>query len=141
MQNETSISVRLAHRDGSLGTNTVSIAPETKAIDLNVKLDLRDESAATIDFVAGISYLDDDLLSDWGISLLNLSDTATLPLVTSDGIRLAYHNGLVELDQLTSAFPINDIAGGISDSVGSDESITMNDLYCCLLYTSPSPRD
>ena len=128
-EKETPISVRLAHRDGSLGTNTVSIAPETKAIDLNVKLDLRDESAASIDFVAGISYLDDDLLSDWGISLLNLSDTATLPLVTSDGIRLAYHNGLVELDQLTSAFPINDIAGGISDSVGSDEVITMNDLY------------
>ena len=126
---ETPISVRLAHRDGSLGTNTVSIAPETKAIDLNLKLDLRDESAATIDFVAGISYLDDDLLSDWGVSLLNLSDTATLPLVTADGIRLAYHNGLVELDQLTSAFPINDIAGGISDSVGSDEVITMNDLY------------
>ncbi len=128
-QIETPISVRLAHRDGSLGTNTVNIAPETKAIDLNVKLDLRDESAATIDFVAGISYLDDDLLSDWGVSLLNLSDSATLPLVTSDGIRLAYHNGLVELDQLTSAFPINDIATGISDSVGSDESITMNDLY------------
>jgi hypothetical protein len=126
---ETPISVRLAHRDGSLGTNTVIIAPETKAIDLNVKLDLRDESAASIDFVAGISYLDDDLLSDWGVSLLNLSDTATLPLVTADGIRLAYHNGLVELDQLTSAFPINDIASGISDSVGSDEVITMTDLY------------
>ena len=126
---ETPISVRLAHRNGSLGTNTVNIAPETKAIDLNVKLDLRDESAATIDFVAGISYLDDDLLSDWGVSLLNLSDSATLPLVTADGIRLAYHNGLVELDQLTSAFPINDITSGISDSVGSDNPITMNDLY------------
>lgn len=126
---ETAISVRLAHRDGSLGTNTVSIAPETKAIDLNVKLDLRDESAATIDFVAGISYLDDELMNDWGVSLLNLSDSATLPLVTADGIRLAYHNGLVELEQLTSAFPVNDIASGISDSVGSDDPITMNDLY------------
>jgi hypothetical protein len=61
-------------------------------------LDLRDESAATIDFVAGISYLDDELMNDWGVSLLNLSDSATLPLVTADGIRLAYHNGLVELE-------------------------------------------
>ena len=60
---------------------------------------------------------------------LEYLESATLPLVTSDGIRLAYHNGLVPLDSFTSAFPINDIASGISDSVGTDDTITMNPLY------------
>jgi len=128
-EEETPITVRLGHRDGSFGTNTVSIPEGEKAIDLSVTLDLRDESAASIDFIAGISYLNDSIMSDWGISLLNISESATLPLVTSDGIRLAYHNGLVPLDSFTSAFPINDIANGISDSVGTDDTITMNPLY------------
>ena len=128
-ETETPITVRLGHRDGSFGTNTVSIPEGEKAIDLSVTLDLRDESAASIDFVAGISYLNNSIMSDWGISLLNLSESATLPLVTADGIRLAYHNGLAPLDSFTSAFPISDITGGISDSVGTDDTIIMNPLY------------
>jgi len=125
---ETPISVKLGHRNRS-STSTVEIDNEAKAIDLNIKLDLRDDSAATIDFVAGLSYLDEEILTDWGISLFEVSDTATLPIVTSDGIRLAYHNGLVELEAFASAFPIDSIATGISDSVGGDEAIVMNDMY------------
>ncbi len=127
--NQTPISVKLEHRDGYQNTNTVDIQEGAKAIDLSVTLDLRDESAASVDFVAGISHLNDSLMTDWGISLLNISDSANLPLVTSDGIRLAYHNGLVPLDAFTSAFPIDDIASGISDSVGSEDLITMNPIY------------
>ena len=126
---QTPISVKLEHRNGSDNTNTVFIPEDAKAIDISVTLDLRDESAASIDFVAGISHLDDDLMEDWGVSLLNISDSATLPLVTSDGIRLAYHNGIVPLDAFTDAFPINDIASGISEAVGSAGLITMNDMY------------
>ena len=126
--NETNISVILGHKDGYANTNTVSIAEDSKALDLRVELDLRDESAATIEFVAGINHLSDTVMSDWGISLLELSESATLPVVTSDGIRLAYHNGLLPLDDIASAFPIEDIAEGVGESVGTDAAIAMNPL-------------
>ena len=125
---ETPISVTIVNQNRT-STNTVSIDSSSKAIDLSIKLDLSDESAATLDFIIEMAYLDESILNDWNISLLSVTDKATLPVVTSDGIRLAYHNGLVDLTEFTSQFPVESIADGISSTVGGIEQIQMNDMY------------
>ena len=125
---ETPISVTIVNQNRT-STNTVSIDSSSKAIDLSIKLDLSDESAATLDFIVEMAYLDESILNDWNISLLSVTDKATLPVVTSDGIRLAYHNGLVDLTEFTSQFPVESIADGISSTVGGIEQIQMNDMY------------
>ena len=55
-------------------------------------MDAADESSTYIDIIAGINHLDDSTMSDWGISLVDVTDNAKIPWVTSDGIRLAYQN-------------------------------------------------
>ena len=125
---ETPIYVVIANRERP-STSTVSIDNSSKAIDLNMKLDLTDESAATLDFIIEMSYLDESIMDEWGISLVSVTDKATLPVITSDGIRLAYHNGLVDLTEFTSQFPVESIADGISSTVGGIEQIEMNEMY------------
>lgn len=124
----TPISVDIANRDRP-STSTVSIDNTSKAIDLNIKLDLTDESAATLDFIVEMAYLDESILNEWDISLVSVTDKATLPVITSDGIRLAYHNGLADLTEFTSQFPVESIADGISSTVAGIEQIQMNDMY------------
>ena len=125
---ETPISVVIANRNRT-STSTVSIDNSSKAIDLNIKLDLTDESAVTLDFIVEMAYLDESIMDEWGISLMSATDKATLPVITSDGIRLAYHNGLVDLTEFTSQFPVESIADGISSTVGGIEEIQMNEMY------------
>lgn len=124
----TPISVDIANRDRP-STSTVNIDNTSKAIDLNIKLDLTDESAATLDFIVEMAYLDESILNEWDISLVSVTDKATLPVITSDGIRLAYHNGLADLTEFTSQFPVESIADGISSTVAGIEQIQMNDMY------------
>lgn len=124
----TPISVTIVNQNRT-STNTVSIDNSSKALDLNIKLDLTDESAATLDFIVEMAYLDESILNEWNISLLSVTEKATLPVVTSDGIRLAYHNGLVDLTEFTSQFPIESIADGISSTVAGIEQIQMNEMY------------
>ena len=122
-----SVDLKMGHRNSS-GTPTVWVDEGTKALDLNLVLDLRDEDAATIDFVAGLYYLDEATLSDWGVNMFEVSSDASIPLITSDGIRLAYHNGIVDLTQFTDQFPIGDIVEGIGSTVAGVGEITMSDL-------------
>ena len=124
---QTPIDVTIGHRNRT-GTTTVVIPEDTDGIDLKLVLDLSVESAATIDMIAGISYLDSATMSDWGISLFDGSNGATIPHVTSDGIRLAYQNGLVDLDLFTDSFPIDSIAQNISQKVGSSGQVSMGEL-------------
>ena len=121
------VDLKMGHRNSS-ETPTVWVAEGTKALDLNLVLDLRDENAATIDFVAGLYYLDEATLSDWGVNMFEVSSDASIPLITSDGIRLAYHNGIVDLTQFTDQFPIGDIVEGIGSTVAGVGTITMSDL-------------
>ena len=122
------ISMTLAHRD-SVQTPTVVIEPNEKALDIKLTLDVRDESSATLDFVVALHYLDNQTLEDWGLSMVAAGDHAEVPVITSDGIRLAYHNGLVELDGVADQFPIGSIADGVSSAIEGMEPIQMNQMY------------
>jgi hypothetical protein len=115
----------MEHRNRT-GTSTVVIPSDEKALDLQIRLDLRDESSATLDFIVALHYLDQDTMSDWGISMMSVADRATMNQVTSDGIRLAYHNDIVDLSNITSQFPVDTIAEGISSTVAGMETIQMN---------------
>jgi len=57
---------------------------------------------------------------------MSVADRATMNQVTSDGIRLAYHNDIVDLSNITSQFPVDTIAEGISSTVAGMETIQMN---------------
>jgi hypothetical protein len=122
------ISMTLAHRD-SVQTPTVVIDPNEKALDIKLTLDVRDESSATLDFVVALHYLDEETLEDWGLSMVAAAEHAEVPIITSDGIRLAYHNGLVNLSGVTEQFPISSITDGISDAIDGMDAIQMNQMY------------
>jgi len=119
------IEVQMVHRNRA-DTSTVVIPANEKALDIKIKLDLRDETGATLDFVVALHYLDEATMSDWGISMMSVAERATMKQVTSDGIRLAYHNDIVDLSNVTEQFPVATIAEGISSTVAGMETIVMD---------------
>ena len=121
------IEVEMMHRNRS-DTTTVVIPSTEKALDFQVKLDLRDESAVTLSFVVALHYLDEATMTDWDISLMSVAERATMNQVTSDGIRLAYQNGIVDLSNITSQFPVDTIAEGVSSVVAGMDTIVMNEM-------------
>lgn len=96
-------------------TGGFSIDPDKSGLELTVTLDLRQESAATLQVVGALNYLDSSTMAEWGINLLDNDSAANIPVITSDGIRMAYHNGLVpSLDDMLANFPMD----AIGDSIG-----------------------
>ena len=121
------VNTEIGHRN-STQTSSVEIMPEDTGITLDVILDLSDESAAKVDIIAGINHLDQATMEDWGISIVDITENAKIPWVTSDGIRLAYHNDLVELDNFTDNFPINLVGEAIEEAVPDVDNIEIGNL-------------
>jgi hypothetical protein len=95
----------------------VTVAEGDPGFTLNVTLDLSDERNAVLDLRASLHYLETDLLDEWGIQVVQFSELADVPLLTADGLRLAHHNGLVDLNLFTDAFPVDDIITGVTDGI------------------------
>jgi len=119
------VSVEIGHRN-STQTSSVEITPQDTGITLHVTLDLSDEDSAWVDIVAGINHIDDNTMSDWGISLVDVTENAKIPWVTSDGIRLAYQSDLIELDNFTDNFPMDLVGDAIEDAVPGVGDITID---------------
>ena len=49
-------------------------------------------------------------------------------MITADGIRLAYHNDIVDLTQFTNQFLVGDIVEGLGNTIAGVGDITMSDL-------------
>ena len=120
------VSVEIGYRN-STQTSSVAIAPDDTGITLRVTLDLSNEDAAYVDIVAGINHIDASTMSEWGISLVDVTENAQIPWVTSDGIRLAYHNDLVQLDNFTSNFPMDLVSDAIEGAVSTVGDITLSE--------------
>lgn len=117
-------SVEIGHRN-STQTSSVEIGPEDTGITLHVTLDLSDEDSAWVDIVAGINHIDEATMSDWGISLVDVTENAQIPWVTSDGIRLAYQSDLVDLDNFTNNFPMDLVGDAIEGAVPGVGDVTI----------------
>ncbi|MFL2950326.1 MAG: hypothetical protein ACJZ56_01725 [Candidatus Thalassarchaeaceae archaeon] len=124
---EQTVSLTMGYRNTST-TSIVELDPNEEAVSLHLKVDLFDETAVQIDFVAGINYLDTETMDSWGISLVELSNLATIPQITSDGIRLAYENGIAPLDDFTDQFPVESVGDAFSDSIPGNPDIQMGQL-------------
>ena len=124
---DQTVSLTMGYRNTST-TSIVELDPNEEAVTLHLKVDLFDEQAVQIDFVAGINYLDTTTMDNWGISLVELSNLATIPQITSDGIRLAYENGIAPLDDFTDQFPVESIGDAFSDSIPGGPNIQMGQL-------------
>jgi hypothetical protein len=95
-------------------TNTFNLESNSKSMDLEVVLDLSNENAATIDLVATINHIETGSID--GLELIP-TDKGNIPVVTSDGIRMAHHNGLIDLDSISNKFPVSTVGNSLSETV------------------------
>lgn len=102
-------------RDVTMTTTSRDAVPRVVRLDLEndigleaaATLDLRDEMANQLTLEIGMHYLPRSTLDVWGIELVD--SNIDIPWVTSDGFRLAYHNGLIDLDDFSDAIPLDTV--------------------------------
>ncbi len=117
-------------------TGIVSVPSGDKSLDLRVVVDMSDESNAFIEVVAGIYQIQTSSLDQWGVPPLMSKDKANIPVITSDGIRMAYHTGLLDLKDLSDNIPIS----GIGEAIGNSKqggNVQMGDFQWTHLSQPP----
>ena len=112
---QADLDMKMGYRDTD-GTDVVEVSPLDKSLDLRVSVDLSDESNSFIEVVAGIYQIQSSSLNSWGVPPLMPANKATIPVITSDGIRMAYHTGLMDLEDLSSNIPISGIGQALASS-------------------------
>ncbi|MDP6099073.1 MAG: hypothetical protein QF566_02730 [Candidatus Thalassarchaeaceae archaeon] len=106
-------------------THSVFIDPAIdKALSIEMVVDLRDESNNLLIFDADIHYLPQSVLGSWGFTM---GDSIELPWITSDGIRMGYEYGLLELANFSSMIPMDDLNAAISNA--TDVDLEMSEIY------------
>ena len=102
-------------RDVSMTTTSRDAIPRVVRLDLEndvgmhaaATLDLRDEMANLLTLEIGMHYIPRSTLDAWGIELMD--SNIDIPWITSDGFRLAYHNGLIDLDEFSDVIPLETV--------------------------------
>ncbi len=109
------LDMRMGYR-ATDGTGVVDVSPLDKSLDLSVTVDLSDEDNSFIEVLVGIYQIQSSSLTSWGVPPLMPANKATIPVITSDGIRMAYHTGLMDLEDLSSNIPVSGIGQAIAGS-------------------------
>jgi hypothetical protein len=106
-------------------TRSVHIDPAIdKALSIERLVDLRDENNNLLIFDADIHYLPQSVLGSWGFTM---GDSINLPWITSDGIRMGYEYGLLELANFSSMIPMDDLNTAIFNA--TDIDLDMSEIY------------
>ena len=106
-------------------TNSVFLDPAIdKALSIEMVVDLRDEINNLLIFDADIHYLPQSVLGSWGFTM---GDSIELPWITSDGIRMGYEYGLLELANFSSMIPMDDVNSAIFNA--TDIDLDMSDIH------------
>ena len=129
------LDMTIGMRDKST-TSIVEVSPNDKSLDLRVSIDLSNETSALVEVTAGIYQIQSSTLSSWGVPDLMPRDKAVIPVITSDGIRMAYHTGLLDLKDLSKSIPISGIGQALTDS-GSGPSVKMGDFQWIGVSSAP----
>ena len=102
----------------SPATPGVSLSSTDPGMDVKISLNLENEAEASLEVVATLSHIDEATMTSWGVNLVDNDSAAYIPWITSDGIRMAYHNGLIPtLDDLLGQFDMSMVGEGISAAV------------------------
>ncbi len=112
---QADLDMTMGYRDIE-GTDIVDVSPSDKSLDLRVSVDLSDESNSFIEVVVGIYQIQSTSLTSWGVPPLMPANKATIPVITSDGIRMAYHTGLMDLEDLSDNIPVSGIGQALASS-------------------------
>jgi len=121
------VSLRMKYK-ANASTPAVAVDTSTeRGVDIEIILDMRDESNSKLTVEVAIYYIDAATMENWGINLVELSSDASIPLVTSDGIRLAKHNGMIDDSLLKDSFPTEALAMGIN-SMLEGNPVTMKEV-------------
>ena len=129
------LDMTIGMRDKST-TSVVEVSPDDKSLDLRVTVDLSDEDNAFVEVEAGIYQIQSSSLTSWGVPPLMPKDKATIPVITSDGIRMAYHTGLLDLEDLSRNIPISGIGQALADSK-EGLSVQMGDFQWTHVSSAP----
>ena len=117
-------------------TSVVNIEEGAKSLDLRVVLDLADEQSSSVEVTVGIYQIPTSTLEGWGIQLMS-KETATIPVITSDGIRMAHSTNLLDLDDLTDGLPLSDIGTAIASLGSVGGGVSMGDPQWPTVTTGP----
>tara|TARA_B100000579_G_scaffold424535_1_gene429073 strand:+ start:415 stop:3510 length:3096 start_codon:yes stop_codon:yes gene_type:complete len=112
---QADLDMKMGYRDTD-GTDVVDVSPLDKSLDLRVSVDLSDESNSFIEVVVGIYQIQSSSMNSWGVPPLMPANKATIPVITADGIRMAYHTGLMDLGDLSSNIPVSGIGQALASS-------------------------
>jgi hypothetical protein len=109
-------------------TPGVSIDSTDPGMEVKISLNLENEAEATLEVVATLSHIDKSTMNSWGVNLVDNDSAAEIPWITSDGIRMAYHNGLIPtLDDLLGQFDMSMVGEGLS-AVVPGTTISMSEM-------------
>lgn len=109
------LDMRMGYRQSGT-TGVVDVSPLDKSLDVRVSVDLSDEENSFIEVIVGIYQIQSSSLNSWGVPPLMPANKATIPVITSDGIRMAYHTGLLDLSDLSSNMPVSGIGQALTSS-------------------------
>jgi len=111
------VSMTLVAGSHLVGTKPVSLDREVdQGLGVDITLDFSQSDVyATLAFAIEFRYVDNVTMEAWELDMFDTGGRGTLPLVTSDGMRMAYHSGLLELDQISDAIPLGDLVSGIQE--------------------------